>query len=193
MFAEPNTPNDFNRWLDAALQARLGAEPRPGLEQRVLARLNVEPSHKAIVWWPALVAVAAALVISVALVLLHSPQKTSESAHTHVATGITATPDREPSLPASVARVQPAHNAKPRVTRASRHMNMEQERLPKLATFPATTPATDQERMLAALAIRRNSFEVAGDSPSIAPLKDLHIRELDVPLLEGTPPDAVSK
>ncbi|HVH87153.1 MAG TPA: hypothetical protein VM912_10530, partial [Terriglobales bacterium] len=66
---------NFDRWLDAALHARADAEPRMGLEDRVLARLAADPPRK-FVWWPAsaLAAAVAGLVITIAIVLLQIRQ-----------------------------------------------------------------------------------------------------------------------
>jgi hypothetical protein len=191
MHADSNNSRDFNRWLDAALQVRLD-EPRAGLEQRVLARLRAEPLQKTFVWWPALAVVAAALLISVALVLVHAPQKGTQTAQKQLPAAITTHSYLRPSDVASVARAQRWRLAKRPATTTNRYRRADREQ-PKLATFPSTSPASDQERMLATLAIRKDSYEVAAESPRMAPLKDLQIRELDVPLLEGTPPDTTPK
>ena len=63
------------------------------------------------------------------------------------------------------------------------------EALPKLATFPAPRPETREEHMLARLAARQGSYDLANASPDIVPLKDLSVPELKIEPMEGTPPD----
>src|SRR6185437_16093255 len=89
------------RWLDAALSARMGAqaEPQPGLEERVLARLATEPKRNPVLTWRlAFAAVAAAVLISAALLLVRTsaPEKPSS-----------AGTSRPQANPEQIAKVQP--------------------------------------------------------------------------------------
>ena len=72
MGAENRKPEseDLDRWLDLALRERANAEPRAGLEDRVLARLATEPP-RTIIWWPAVAAVAVLLVVVITFVMIH--------------------------------------------------------------------------------------------------------------------------
>src|SRR5437016_5169817 len=74
MDAENRRPQqeEFDSWLDTALGARANAEPRPGLEDRVLTRLAAEPERTKLAWWPAMTAVAAVFVIAIALLIMRS-------------------------------------------------------------------------------------------------------------------------
>ena len=67
------------------------------------------------------------------------------------------------------------------------------EALPKLATFPAPRPETAEEHMLARLAARRGSYDLANASSDMVPLKDLSVSELKIQPMEGTPPDNTSQ
>lgn len=71
----------LDRWLDEALSQYSAAEPRLGLEQRVLNRVRAEEQALAKRWnlwrWmPALAAIAAALVVAVAVRPLFEPRAT---------------------------------------------------------------------------------------------------------------------
>ena len=196
---------DIDRWLDGALRARIDSEPRPGLEERVLARLASEPERNSLVWWPVLSAIAAVIVIAVALVALRSgerrnlangipePTKPSQSAgNTASLPNPSVTPtakfgsqkyaqsatDRDAACCVSTETVKPAMGG------------MQREPLPKLATFPAPQPETAEERMLARLAARRGSFDIADMSSDSGPLEKLSISKLEVDPMEGTPPDS---
>lgn len=62
----------LDRWLDEALSHYNDAEPRLGLERRVLARLQEEekPAKRTVSWWrwmPALAAAAAVVIVAVAV------------------------------------------------------------------------------------------------------------------------------
>ncbi len=187
-----NPDRNTERWLDAALSARMGAqaEPQQGLEERILARLAAEPKRNPVLTWRlAFAAVAAAVLISAALLLMRTgaPEKPS-SART----------SRPQPNPEQIATVQPqvVPRRPERVNRrrlivAARRSNArgQKEVMPKLVTFPAPAPETDQERMLARLAARREAFELASESPD-AGIKDLQVKELAVEPMEGTPPDA---
>src|SRR5579862_7611415 len=59
----------MDRWLDAALRARLGAEPRAGLEERVLARIASRPARAQFQWWSAVSAAATILFFAAALLM----------------------------------------------------------------------------------------------------------------------------
>src|SRR5690348_3100932 len=67
---------DFDRWLDAALRARVAAEPSTGVEQRVLARLAKEPTRRHFIWRPSFVAVAALMMIALGIILMRIDKST---------------------------------------------------------------------------------------------------------------------
>ena len=79
---EPNEKDRLvSEWLNDALKQFGQAEPRPGLEGRVLASLRAESEREVSrrwQWWPAVVAVTAILTIVVGVFLArsgrHNPQ-----------------------------------------------------------------------------------------------------------------------
>jgi hypothetical protein len=213
--AKPQPP-EFDRWLDTALRARANAEPRSGLEDRVLARLRAESPRKHFALWPLLSAMATVFVIAVALVILHSRQQQRTVAVRQQPTGSQHS-TQSPPVQARSERVDKeldAHRHSPRATgdaaccvsstaiarrtpdegvrrsglqRNSAHSDDKQ--LPKLATFPAPRPETAEEHMLLRLAARRDSYDLANVSTDSAPLRDLSVPEIQIDPMEGTPPD----
>jgi hypothetical protein len=124
----------IDSWVEAALQQYGEAEPRPGLETRVLANLRVEQQRvwqRRWMWWPAVTALAAMLV---AAFLMRTADAVPEFSVVH-------------QLPVPVvksnagraqedARVSPARSAKSAVA-------------PRLDQFPSPQPLNQQEQMLA--------------------------------------------
>jgi hypothetical protein len=63
---------NLDRWLDAALRARADAEPRMGLEDRLLARLATEHPRPTFSWMPLLAAAVVVIAVSAALILTYA-------------------------------------------------------------------------------------------------------------------------
>ena len=190
---------NFDHWLDSALQARANAEPRMGLEERVLAQLASE-SQRRFVFWPVMAAIAAVIAIAVAIALLYPNQR--ERALAHATT--------EPANVSAVksAPVQASSMTKtPAVSKAGNSQSIRGEHasccdfahvsavrnaevhLPKLGSFPAPRPETQQERLLAQLAdqlVTRKEFSEVARLSVDSPPKDLSIQELNVEPLETT-------
>ena len=186
---------DIDRWLDSALRERANAEPRGGLEERVLTRLAAEPA-KRMAWWPVTAAVAAVVVIAIALVVIfprrqerivgNGQQSPMASPETRVQAN-PRTPDKvSKPTQARVPTRMLAHRT-PQGSDQSSAGRVEPEPLPKLATFPAPRPETAEERMLARLAARRGSLDVASVSTDQLPLKDLSVPEFKIHPMEEPP------
>ena len=193
--------NHEEQWLDDVLRARTDIEPRAGLEERVLARIASAPPRRVFALWPTLAAVSALVVIAIALIVLHSGTPKQ-----HLAVQIPATEkpakstEDKPSLRASVTNreAQKHHRGDSGTapcciatkTVAARKDNGNQDQFPRLATFPAPQSETAEERMMARLAERRDSFDLAQIMNKPAPpLEELSVPKLKVEPLEGTPPD----
>jgi hypothetical protein len=184
---------DFDHWLDEALHARNDAEPRMGLEDRVLARLASEPQQKSFFIWPALTAFAALMVIASALLVLHQRPSRTSTAHELPAGKPQLTNEApvqrlgSPSMSAAVRRA-------PRTRQVASCCLVAKERadaqgvLPKLARFPSARPQTAQERMLMRLAARRDSYETAA-LEAHPEFGEVSVPELKVDRMAGTPPD----
>jgi hypothetical protein len=136
--------------LDRALRPQL-VEPRPGLEERILANLPTQPQRRP--WWqwmwiPALAA-AALLAVVIGMRVMHRELPAPVQAiKTVEAPKQEATV--EPEAPA-IKQLQPQRAHPPARVQVARVTPA----LPKQGVFPSPVPMTDQERLLLAL-VRRN-------------------------------------
>jgi hypothetical protein len=152
--------DELDRELDAALAKYAAAEPRTGLEARVLANLRAEgASGAARAWWrwPAIVLLAAAVVIIVGLALVRKSPKPDVTAH-HVSAadggqqvrpqaGAQDGPRRATDARNPTVVVAPATRRK-----AGHRIDRPQDivaAMPKLDQFPSPQPLSEQERILA--------------------------------------------
>ena len=206
MDAENRKPEsrDLDRWLDAALRERANAEPRSGLEQRVLARLATQSPKQQFVWWQMWAAAAAIFVIALTLSLLY-PRRHDQVVNEQPQR---ISPERKTNSnePTAEQRQRPARSAvasgRDRACCLSKRTlakngpavaRNQPEPLPKLTKFPTPHPETPQERLLVQLATQPQGIEVANISNDGMPLKELSIPELKTEPMEGTPPDAVRR
>jgi hypothetical protein len=193
--------NYEDRRLERLLQARADGEPRAGLEERVLARIASEPPRRVFALWPTLAAVSALVVIAIALIVLHTETPKQHLAVQNSQEKPTKPSEDTPSLRASVTnreaqkhRRQDSGNAQcctATKTATARRDNGNQDQLPKLATFPAPQPETEQERMLGYLATKirgLNQTQVSTDSTNVARLEDLSVPEFTIHAMEEEPP-----
>jgi len=145
--------NELDRMLDTALAKYAAAEPRPGLEDRVLAHLRAEhtriPVHG---WWPwSVAAVLAVIIVAVALAL-----RSGESSHP-VVTNHPALATQSPNQPATqVASNGEGSGIRPPEASAVRkavpqgtHPHFPIAVQPKLDQFPSPQPLSEQEKILA--------------------------------------------
>src|SRR5690349_23910296 len=72
---------NFDQWLDSALRARVNAEPRLRLEERVLARLASQPERTRVNLLPLFAFAAAVLTVVIGIALLRPDQKHHAIAH----------------------------------------------------------------------------------------------------------------
>ena len=135
-----NDYNDADTWLDHALAEYAQAEPRPGFEGRVFARMQSEQEqfHRKSGWRLAL-AFGAAAMFMLALLWLGQPKarRISGTQITKVA------PDTSKSAEAFKQDERIAQQIVPRHTRRPVRVAS-----PRQQQFPAPMPLTDQERML---------------------------------------------
>jgi hypothetical protein len=130
--------------LDAALKAYGAAEPRAGLEGRILANLRAERGRvtaPAWRWWPVLLAVASMLLVGTA-VLLKTKARPARLAT--VTTGVATVP--------AAKEVATAHGDEVRVGSPSRARHRENRVVtsaPRLEQFPSPRPLSKQEKLLA--------------------------------------------
>ena len=200
--------NYEDRRLDTLLQARVDGEPRAGLEERVLARIASERRRRVFALWPTFAAVSALVVLAIALIVLHTeaPKQHLAGQNFQHEKPTRPSPDKPPPLASADNAVTNREAQKYRrnsgnapccvatKTVAARRDNGNQDQIPKLATFPAPQPETAEERMMARLAARRDSFDLAQIMNKPAPpLEELSVPKLKVEPLEGTLPDEPQK
>jgi len=148
---EDRHAEELDRALDAALRNYALIEPRPGLEDRILANLHSEPeprSHAS--WWQwGLVAAIAALVI-VVVSLAWSPKASHPQIANHPSPTIES-PTKTPAKP-EVRPDRSAESVPPRikpVRRAAAHDVVPVvASSPKLDQFPSPQPLTAEELIL---------------------------------------------
>lgn len=191
MGAENKNPGqeNFDRWLDAVLHARAHADPRIGLEDRVLARLATEHPRSTFSWMPMLAAVAAVVAVSLALIVTDSNKRSGQitsaaapNAHISEAPSVRASstiPDIQHSRKTTAHRIERARPAE------ALHAGDGEQASSTLAAFPASVPATQQERMLVELARGANAKDLANFSETLVPLKDVEISSLQVDPLDS--------
>ena len=156
--ARPSREQDeFDRELNAALAKYAAAEPRAGLEERVLANLRAEREHgvgRAGWRWHALALAAVTIAVVVALVWRFERQTTERRAGRPTLTmpggqhlspeagaAIASEPGR-PTIQATKKSGRPGLRPPQRVLAAA-------EERPKLEQFPSPQPLSEQERILA--------------------------------------------
>lgn len=123
-------------WLDAALKKYGDSEPRPGLENRLLAVLRTEQQtrpRRDWMAWPAVASLAAALIVIAGLF------QTTKQGEVPAIRSTPAAPliSRATSVPVT----------QPGSTRTGRQN--EKRRLPRPEQFPSPQPLSEQERLLA--------------------------------------------
>ena len=136
----------LDRWFDSALQQYGRAEPRTGLEARILA--NLESSEQAGAGrrsrW-ALVPVAATASIAVALwVGIGTQHSTKQPIAASSSTGNPKSTAARENHPAAAVPRTVAHHADKHVLKRTTKVAKE----PKLEQFPSPRPLTEQERFL---------------------------------------------
>jgi hypothetical protein len=153
--------DDLDRLVDSELAQY--AEPRTGLEQRILARVMAEASTQSWMFrgwqWALAVAAAIAVVLLISLPRIAHRGATVNTAgavspHNEPITGL----NRESTVPATQAQnphVRPAKRlTKTAMESAEGHKRSEVLQHPKLDVFPAPLPLSAQELSLLQLATR---------------------------------------
>ncbi len=140
--------NNFtDKLLDAGLTSYSAAEPRPGLEQRLLAGLRAAPPPALWLdwrWVGALATAAVALVVIVVFSLRQPP-----APETPPQTAVTQPSPVAPAPAVSAPQViKPPQVAEATVRRRPRPVQEARVESPRLATFPAPAPLSEQERLL---------------------------------------------
>ncbi len=158
------------RWMEAALRRSAEAEPRPGLEQRILAQLAAAEQESAQApWWRppglrwAVPAVAAAIVLLLVLVL---PRHGSKTPTPTMTTNKQTLPSSPPTAAATTngSAATTARNSPQRTRRIQRKPQpamVVAQRAPRLEQFPTPGPLSDQEQLLLRYMQRTPATEIA--------------------------------
>ncbi len=173
--------------LDRALEHHRAEEPRPGLEQRVLARLDSAPAPRFGWHWKAGAVVAtAALLAVVALYLADSPSSMdpspeqpqmarSEPIHVPAPEGAPSVPESTVSLPPALPPAQ-AVNVEMVVETASSQS----------PTFPSTRELSPQEALLVRF-VQRAPEQTLRSIARTRPTRPLYVEKLSMQRLTVEP------
>lgn len=176
-------PNFVDQLLESSLAGYGSAEPRTGLEQRVLARLADEPQPTVWQTWRWLPIGAVATVVLLAGFLLTTRKETIAPPVAHVPPAVTASPAPvAPKIPAppqvAVSRPRP-----PAIAASNVAIRAEQ--------FPRPGSLTEEERhLMSYLNTQPREVLVAAvrnDAGRNRPLAELMVRDVEVPVLELKP------
>jgi hypothetical protein len=152
----------MDEWIDQALSTYTDAEPRPGMEQRILARARASKTR----FTPWLLAVAAVCLLCVGIVLWPKEQSPVPQVEAEMAL------PRVRSLVALLPLLPPRRRA--------RHAP-----LPKRQTFPAMAPPPEPELQLARLSLENPQVAQALlAEPDTGEPKPIQIEPLSIKLLD---------
>jgi hypothetical protein len=140
------------RWLDAALKQYGEAEPRTGLEVRVLASLQAEREHlgRRRSWWPTLAGITAIVLLGITVAIVKNgvvkdDQRVKREAF--IERGDTASVR-------SLDSVRPATPGMRSAVRRKLTTRVKEAAEPRLEQFPAPQPLSRQEEILASYVVQ---------------------------------------
>ena len=148
---EPRDKNRLDQWLDRTLERYGSAEPRIGLETRILANLAAEKVRLAAGrrrWW-ALGTATAMAAVGIAVWLGSSSNNRSHSPSDYTGN---ATAQRQQTSDRNRQSVVEQLSAKVKMQRRTRPPSTSRVELaesPKLSQFPSPRPPSEQEQLLA--------------------------------------------
>ncbi|MBZ5684730.1 MAG: hypothetical protein LAP86_06825 [Acidobacteriia bacterium] len=144
-----NKRDDLDRTLDAALAKYASVEPRPGMEERILANLRSADATPAYhTWWRWGLAAAAAML----LILITFAWRSRTPSHPAIANRPAPTEHRNAGPEMHVARRDPtAIPPRPRPAHKTDVLGSAPvvAGTPKLDQFPSPHPLSEQEKILA--------------------------------------------
>lgn len=149
---EPNEKErSLDEWLDAGLRQYGQAEPRLGLETRILARVRAERENaptRRWLWWPALAGLTAILLIGVGVFLVKSKDSGVQSP---LAKGSQAPLEQKAPEPSQAkgSPIQQASSRRIRTIPRPARSHVAEPVLARLDQFPSPQPLSEQEVILA--------------------------------------------
>ncbi len=175
--------NERKEFVDELLNTSLNrysqVEPRAGLEERLLASVPQAAQRSAWLQWVGIPAAATAVVLIAALAFYATWQSPVPSAP------IVAQRPPAPTIvtPASPPTATSAAASRPVIRRAP--VERVSAALPRLATFPARAPLSEQERLLLLFVQQTPKEQLMARQLGAAPIEPLEIQPLSAPSLES--------
>jgi len=174
--------------LDAALSRYAASEPRPGLEERLLAELRARPAPPPAWGWPAAAgwqaaAVAAVVVALVAGLFYFTRQPAPEPVPVARAP---AAPAVAPA-PESGAPVAPIPEGPPAAKRTAAARVERVATSPRREQFPSAAPLSEQERLLLRYAQQAPPEQLVAARLGDGKLAALRIEPVRIPPLTSEP------
>ncbi len=192
-------PSFEEELLDRALEHHRAEEPRPGLEQRVLARLDSAPAPRFGWHWKAGVVMAtAALFAAVALYLTYSPSSMdpspkqpqmarSELIHVPAPEGAPSVPEFTVSLPPALPRAQENTSDDAQAVNVETVLETVVETASSRSpTFPSTRELSPQEALLVRF-VQRAPEQTLRSIARTRPTRPLHVEKLSMQRLTVEP------
>jgi hypothetical protein len=195
--AEQNKDRNLDNQLDSLLAQYSDAQPRPGLETRILAQLREQAARKKSWQWIWIGSGAVAVAALAMLVLTVRLERTIESPQPLVfhadwsllhrpGSTVTQAPGKGVSVIATQANAHPEHPMRPH----PRHKELEMAEVREVGrgtrpdVFPTPAPLSDQERLMLLYLARTAKHEIVAQSHPDEPV------EIAEPLLLQIQPPA---
>jgi hypothetical protein len=187
------TDRELDQLIDAALPGYSSAEPRPGLEDRTVARAFAEPPHQRRLNWAWTLAIPVLVCLLTFLVL---PGRRTVPHNAAPSVEYTYTGTKTPSASNSRINATPPASSLPPKTLRFRSVTVSQpatrQALPKQDIFPSPSPLTAEEQTIVAynrIQLRATKTTPAGEL-EINPIRiaDLQIEPLTIPTLDLSEP-----
>lgn len=189
--------SDFERLLNGVLREDAQVEPLTGLEERVMARVRIEPQRRSAWWMMALGAASVGLAMYFGTISFGPQRRTSPRLETAIHERVSPpAPGLSVSSPAA-NDMKPAQRPQTRPPKVLARMSARQEiaetteearELPKLDVFPTPSPVPKPLQELAA--VSRQSGPAAGlaeTSSEPEPPAELKIEPLTIARIEIAP------
>ena len=179
--------NNRDRWLDEALAEFGKAEPRGGLEHRLLANMRAEQRRTSVLrGWAAVAAAAVAVAIFAIWFrnpVEHNPQMQAgvvgNSAPPVAQSGKTPMETRDRTAKIA-SRIRNPHE------QMGRHAHrLENASMPRLEHFPSSRQLSPQEKLLLTYVRETPTTEIVAAAKQLHGLSDLHIDDIVVPALDS--------
>ncbi len=183
---DPREHDQFvDELLDSALARYRSAEPRPGLEERLLGRLRAEPQPKAWLGWTWRLAAGVAVLGTVLLTVLlrrtvHITPGSPAPSSAVEARKMDSPPSRlKAAFVEPIAKSHPTRRASSYLTRQLRSQRIGEK--PHKDVFPSPAPLSEQEKLLLRY-VRENPAPVlVALQRATDALEEIRIEPLEMP------------